>query len=231
MSDAEFDQFAQSYRDVHAANIAITGEEPEYFADYKMRDFAQAARAVGAPALGRFLDFGSGVGASVTPFTRHLPGAQLVCADVSHDSLAESERQHGPLAEYLHMPEGRLTLPDASLDGAFACCVFHHIPDKDHGSALQELRRVLRPGAPLMIFEHNPLNPLTVRAVNTCPLDENAVLISGSEMKRRCVQHGFHGARVEYRVFFPAALRGLRPLESGLRWLPLGAQYAVHALA
>jgi hypothetical protein len=32
-------------------------------------------------------------------------------------------------------------------------------------------------------------------------------------------------------VFFPAALRRLRVLEQGLRWLPLGAQYALHARA
>ena len=40
-----------------------------------------------------------------------------------------------------------------------------------------ELKRVLRAGGACVIFEHNPLNPLTVQAVNTCPFDENAVLI------------------------------------------------------
>ena len=53
-----------------------------------------------------------------------------------------------------------LPLADASVDGAFACCVFHHIPPQEHVSALKELRRVLRPGAPLMIYEHNSYNPL-----------------------------------------------------------------------
>ena len=90
---------------------------------------------------------------------------------------------------------------------------------------------MLRPGAPLMIYEHNPLNPLTVRAVNTCPLDENAVLIGGREMMRRCNAQGFLNSRLEYRVFFPAALRQLRPLENHLRWLPAGAQYAIHSIA
>ena len=81
--------------------MAITGEEPEYFAEYKMRDFAQLVRQTGGPADGRYLDFGSGVGASVAPFRRHLPQAQLLCADVSAESLAASRIAHGDGPDYL----------------------------------------------------------------------------------------------------------------------------------
>jgi SAM-dependent methyltransferase len=231
MSDAEFDRFARSYREVHRTNIALTGEEPEYFADYKMRDFATAILAGGAPQDGQYLDFGSGVGASITPFYRHLPRARLVCADVSERSLEQSQRQNGDLSAYVLIENGRLPIQNHSIDGAFACCVFHHISHSQHGQALAELRRVLRPGAPLMVYEHNPLNPLTMRAVNSCPLDTNAVLIDGPEMTRRCAAQGFHHPRLEYRVFFPSALKRLRPIEHYLRWLPLGAQYAIHAKA
>jgi hypothetical protein len=48
-------------------------------------------------------------------------------------------------------------------------------------------------------------------------------------MRRRVRDAGFATARVRYRIFFPHALRGLRPLESKLGWLPLGAQYYVAA--
>lgn len=231
MSRAEFDRFAREYRDVHARNIALSGESPDYFAAYKMQDFAAVLAALNAPANGHYLDFGSGIGSSVRPFIDRWSKGRLICADVSSQSLAESELAHGDAADYLPIEGGRLPLADASVDGAFACCVFHHIPPEEHAAALAELRRVLRPGAPLMVYEHNPLNPLTVRAVNTCPLDENAILIDGREMQRRCAAAGFGRLRLEYRVFFPAALRALRPLENRLRWLPLGAQYAVHARA
>ena len=40
---------------------------------------------------------------------------------------------------------------------------------------------------------------------------------------------GFAGAAIRYRIFFPHALRGLRPLEAKMTWLPLGAQYYVVA--
>lgn len=231
MSGAEFDRHAASYREVHAANIAASGEEPEYFAAYKMRDFAAIAAATGRPADGQFLDFGCGIGNAVAPFRALLPRARLIAADPSRESLAQLAATHGAAVRTLALDGAALPLPAASLDGAFACCVFHHIPPEGHAAALRELRRVLRPGAPLMVYEHNPLNPLTVRAVRDCPLDENAILIRAGTMRRRLLDAGFGSARIAYRVFFPAALKALRPLESTLRWLPLGAQYHATALA
>ena len=51
-AQAEFDRFAADYRALHARNIALSGEAPEYFAVYKMRDFAAELDALGAPADG-----------------------------------------------------------------------------------------------------------------------------------------------------------------------------------
>jgi SAM-dependent methyltransferase len=231
LSDAEFDQHARTYSEAHKLNIAVTGELPEYFAAYKMNDFADAVAKCAAKPDGRYLDFGSGIGASIRPFLEHFPRARLVCADVSKESLEQSRKVHGTAVDYIHASGCGLDIGSGSLDGAFACCVFHHIPPTNHGAVLQELRRVLKPGAPLMLYEHNPLNPLTLRAVRTCPLDENAVLISARLMKQLCEQSGFGGVRIEYRVFFPSVLKLLRPLESRLKWLPLGAQYVAHAQA
>jgi hypothetical protein len=46
-------------------------------------------------------------------------------------------------------------------------------------------------------------------------------------LKRRLLDAGFSGATARYRLFFPRALRLLRPLEQFMKWLPLGAQYYV----
>jgi hypothetical protein len=40
MDEAEFDKFADEYRSMHAANIRLSGEDPEYFAEYKIADIA-----------------------------------------------------------------------------------------------------------------------------------------------------------------------------------------------
>lgn len=227
MSSAEFDRHAAKYREIHKRNISVSGEEPEYFADYKMRDFKALVSEVKLPLDGRYLDFGSGVGISVRPFLEHLPRARLVCADVSAESLALSKQTYGELVERAWMPDGELPFRDAEFDGAFACCVFHHIPHDQHRKALNELRRVLKPGGLLMVYEHNPFNPLTVRAVGTCPFDENAVLLTARQLQLNAEAAGLQQHRCDYRVFFPAALARLRPLEDRLRWLPLGAQYFV----
>lgn len=227
MSNAEFDRHAKSYRELHKRNISASGEEPAYFADYKMRDFKALVGKAGLPPDGRYLDFGCGIGTSVTPFREHMPLARLVCADVSTESLALSKQMHGDTVDHAWMPDGKLPFGAAEFDGAFACCVFHHIPHEQHLQVLNELRRVLKPDGLLMVYEHNPFNPLTVHAVRTCPFDENAVLLTARQLQRTCDAAGLRRYRHDYRVFFPASLARLRPLEDWLRWLPLGAQYFV----
>ena len=118
---------------------------------------------------------------------------------------------------------------DGTFDVALAACVFHHIPHAEHGALLGELRRVLKDDGMLLVFEHNPLNPLTRQAVNTCIFDEHAVLIGAAGMRGRALAAGFATADVRYRIFFPHWARRLRPTEKWLTWLPLGAQYYVLA--
>jgi SAM-dependent methyltransferase len=227
MSEPEFDRHARAYHDQHRSNIALTGEEPRYFADYKMRDLQRLVCGMGLSETGHYLDFGSGIGSSVQPFRASMPSAHLVCADVSLASLAISRESHGQDAQHAQIVDGQLPFADHHFDGSFACCVFHHIPHGEHVDALREIRRVTKPGGLLMVYEHNPLNPLTVRAVRTCPFDENAVLVGPSRLMQDGRRAGWRVAGREYRVFFPAPLAAWRPLEDKLRWLPLGAQYFV----
>jgi ubiquinone/menaquinone biosynthesis C-methylase UbiE len=213
---------------MHAANIRLSGESPEYFAEYKVADIAaELARANIAPR--RALDFGAGVGYSVPFFARHLPAARVTCLDVSRKSLDVGAALHGKAAEFTHFDGRTIPFADGTFDVALASCVFHHIPHEEHVALLAEIRRVLQPQGTLFVFEHNPLNPLTRYAVNTCEFDEHAHLIHAPTMRRRVRSAGFAAADVRYRIFFPHALRRLRPAERNLTWLPLGAQYYVAA--
>jgi hypothetical protein len=87
----------------------------------------------------------------------------------------------------------------------------------------------MNPEAELFIFEHNPYNPLTRHAVNTCPFDKDAELITLSDMKRLIFRSGLTLLPARYALFFPAALKPLRFLEPLLAPVPLGGQYMVHA--
>jgi ubiquinone/menaquinone biosynthesis C-methylase UbiE len=232
MNEAEFDKFADEYHASLTAGIAVSGEGPEYFSEYKIIDIGRecgwASRAVSAP--GRVLDFGAGIGNSVPYVRKHLAHAELTCLDLSQRSLEVAEKRFGDMARYVRFDGASIPFPDDHFDIAYAMCVFHHINHADHAALLQELRRVVRPGGSLFIFEHNPFNPLTVRVVSNCPFDENAHLIRGSEMRKRLLAAGFANATTRYRVFFPNFLRALRPLEAALAWLPLGGQYFVRAI-
>ncbi len=231
MDIAEFDKFAEEYRSLHAENIAITGETPDYFADYKIKDLAEeylscGAKASGAPAV---LDFGAGIGTSVPFVRKYLPSARLTCLDVSAKSIAVGQCRFQGEARFVQFDGRKIPFPDGSFDIVFAACVFHHIKHDEHIALLTELRRVLSVGGMLFVFEHNPYNPLTVKTVRDCPFDENARLIAAPDMCRRISAAGFSEIRIRYRIFFPRALRALRLLEKKMTWLPLGAQY--YALA
>lgn len=228
MKISEFDGFADEYYEQHRTNIAITGETPEYFAEYKIRVLSQLAQELSVDAA-RILDFGSGIGNSIPHFRRLFPKAHLTCADVSQRSLDLAESRFSGVAHNVLIGGERISANDNSFDLTFSACVFHHIPHEEHVHWLSELHRVTRPGGMLAIFEHNPLNPLTVRAVNTCPFDANARLIRAGKFAASYREAGWRRPRVRYHLFFPRALSMLRPFERHLSFVAFGAQYSLAA--
>lgn len=228
MDQAEFDQFADEYHAQHAANIAVTGEAPEYFAEYKIAALKQIVDTARAPS-GAIVDFGAGIGSSVAYFRKYFPASKLTCADPSGKSLDLAKTRFPGSEQYLVIDEKAVPAGDAQFDLAFSACVFHHIPHEEHPRWLSELHRVTSADGSLVIFEHNPLNPLTVRAVNTCPFDINARLIGARALAKRVREAGWKRTTIRYHVFFPRALAALRSVEPWLAWLPLGGQYSLTA--
>ena len=224
MDEAEFDQHALGYVEQHRANIALTGEEPSFFAEYKIRLLADWLLPPGAE---RIVDFGSGIGNSIPHFRRYFKDANITCADISQKSLDVASRRFPGPEKTLKITKAGIPAPDRSFDAAFSACVFHHIPPSEHAFWLKELHRIVRPGGLIAIFEHNPLNPLTQRAVRTCPFDENAILIPAKNLAAACETAGLDVAKTRYHIFFPRFAAGLRGLEPLLDWLPIGAQYSV----
>jgi SAM-dependent methyltransferase len=228
MQESEFDRFADEYRQLHARNIRLSGEGPEFFAEYKVRN---TRRAVDRSMLRvkRILDFGTGVGNSIPFLRKWFPDAALYCADVSAKSLDIAHSRFPDSAEMLRISGRSVPAADAYFDLAFSACVFHHIPSSEHLAWFTDLMRVVRSGGMLALFEHNPWNPLTVHAVKECPFDVNANLLSMPELKRTMQAAGWSKVVHEFCMFFPGPLAALRPLEPLMRRLPLGAQYALFA--
>ena len=231
MNAAEFDKFAEEYLATHTDNLKISGEAPDYFARYKLEELRRlwTRQGLGEPAA--VLDFGCGIGASLPHLKAAFPAAALTGLDVSQKSLDIAEGRFPGIATLVPYDGEAVPLPDASQDLIFSACVFHHIAAEEHTRLFVQLRRLLRPGGRLVIFEHNPVNPVTRYIVATCPFDENAVLIPAPTLARRQAAAGFTRIETRYTGFFPGPLRALRPLEPAMSALPVGAQYYTVARA
>ena len=225
MKVAEFDKFAEEYLATHKTNLAITGEEPDYFARYKIVEVARRLRAMRL-APKQVLDFGCGIGNSAPHLREAFPDAQVTAVDVSEKSLAVARARFPDAADFIaYDPNGAPPAPAGGYDLIFSACVFHHIEAGEHVGIFRRLRERLASGGAMAIFEHNPVNPVSRYIVATCPFDENAVLIPAAELARRQRQAGFAKVGVTYTGFFPGPLRTLRPLEPLMGRLPVGAQY------
>ena len=226
MEASEFDKFAEEYLALHEENIRVSGEHPDYFARYKIDEVARRWKAEGRPAPTAVLDFGTGIGASIPWLAQAFPDARRVGIDVSAKSLAIAERRFPGLSELVRYDGGGdLPFEPRSFDIVFSSCVFHHIEHEEHTRLMAGLKKLLKPGGVLVVFEHNPVNPVTRHIVATCPFDENAVLVPAGTLKARQKAAGFRKVDTRFTAFFPAALKMFRPLEPMMAAIPIGAQY------
>jgi len=233
MIQQEFDTHVRRYKEVLDQSIAFSGEDAAYFADYKIRDLRDELTLAGSDTSTtlKLMDFGCGIGSSMPHERRHFARAELLGVDVSSESLEQARELFGEMASFLLLEGDKWPVQASSLDAAYAMCVFHHADEEAHVQILSDIRSRLKPGGMMMVYEHNPFNPLTVRVVNSCPFDKNAKLIRSSVMAKRCRDAGYKDVKVRFRVFFPGFLRTLRFAESMLSWLPLGGQYYVRCFA
>ena len=118
-------------------------------------------------------------------------------------------------------------LGDSSYDVVVVCCVLHHTPAGDRRRVLAGLLGALRPGGRLVLFEHNPFNPLTRLIVARAPIDRNAALLAAGEASKLLAAVGFVRLRARYLLFLPPRWRGAQHAEHFLWWLPVGGQYAL----
>jgi len=227
IANLPFDRAAQNYDAIVQRAIGASGETVQFFAELKVR---LTAETVGDAQPETILDFGCGIGNTTRAIATRFPNSDVVGFDVSTDSLALARQlASSPLGRvtYVSSSDNRLPLPDASVALVFASCVFHHIEPDERERWARELKRVLKPGAPVFLFEHNPYNPLTRRVVRRVPFDESVILLKPRDATSLMRSAGFTTSPARFYFFFPSFIRALRALEPALRRIPLGAQYFV----
>jgi SAM-dependent methyltransferase len=166
----------------------------------------------------RLLDYGCGTGS----LTRLL--VERCDAVSGYDPSARSLEEARQVAARASYCADERELPQGAFDLAVLSGVLHHVPPAERARVLETVASKLRVGGRVVVFEHNPYNPLTVKAVQDCPFDDDAILLPPGELRRLLRGARLGSVRQDYVLFFPRALRLLRPLEPWLRWFPIGAQ-------
>jgi ubiquinone/menaquinone biosynthesis C-methylase UbiE len=222
--DVDFDRYATGYEHVVDRSVSFTGRKSAFYARRKVEILEEIVGQGLGPLKGlSLLDVGCGTGTTdqvLAPCVRSLHGV-----DVSMEMLIKAQ-QNVPEAQFSWYNGERLPFDDRTFDVVVAICVLHHVPVSQRCKVVSEMVRVSRHGGVVAVFEHNPYNPLTRHAVNTCELDRDAVLLPPREtvelLKKSAV------VEPEYRHYLFSPLGGAtgRSLDRHLRKIPLGGQYA-----
>lgn len=222
----DFDEYTKNYNQLLQEQTGFFSSSEEYFARYKV----EIVRSSLLTPIKSILEFGCGIGRNIGYLQQAFPTATLVGSDISAASL-DLARQAYPDVEFLQeVTAETLTEKHApGFDLIFIAGVFHHIAVEQRLAVATSLFKLLSTAGQLIIFEHNPYNPITRKIVNNCPYDADAILLNPTELTNLLSQAGFSVERKAYCLFIPPVLSWLAPLEKMLGWLPLGGQYWVQA--
>jgi SAM-dependent methyltransferase len=120
----------------------------------------------------RLLDLGAGTGMWARAFTDWYDGVEVIAVEP-----AAAMRDRCRYSPVLAGDASNVPLPDDSVDAAWLSTVIHHVPDLT--AAARELRRVVRPGGPILIRSafagrHEAITlfrffPAAIRVLDTYP--------------------------------------------------------------
>lgn len=100
------------------------------------------------------IELGSGPGFVTKLLLDHLPDARVTGVELDADLIADASNNlgdYGDRVRLVHTSVAETGLASESYDAAYARLLFQHLPDPV--AAAIEIRRVLRPGAPLVIYD------------------------------------------------------------------------------
>jgi len=225
----DFDAHALDYVAAVDQSVSFTGKDSAFYAQRKVELLEDLALGSTGP-LERLsvLDVGCGTGTTDRFLVGHV--GTLTGVDVSGEML-DLAAKAVPKASYEWYNGEKLPFPDGSFDVAVAICVLHHVPMSDRERFVSELHRVTCAGGLVAIFEHNPTNPLTRYAVNSCDLDDGVVLVGGRQAMAFLEKAGATEVTRTDFLFTPVGGSPGRYIDGTLSRLPLGGQYVVSARA
>lgn len=123
---------------------------------HALQQMATLLLAESVPRDGHVLVLGAGGGLELKLFAEQQPGWRFVGVDPSAEMLKLANATLGSLASRTHLIEGYIdTAPEGPFDGATCLLVLHFLSSEERLCTLKELKRRLKPGAPLVVAHHS----------------------------------------------------------------------------
>ena len=220
MSDHEvnFDDYTDNYEELLNKQLSFFNSASDYFASYKI----ELLRRNLSFKPQKILDFGCGIGLSLSHLLKAFPNADIYGSDISKKSLSIVRKNYPKVTAIDDLNEYQ-----DYFDLIFLAGVIHHISPSKRSKVIQQIQSLLKPGGEVSVFEHNPYNPITRRIVSNCPFDKGVVLIHQRELKELMKGGGLRPTKSAYCLFFPELFQAFRHFEKFLERIPLGGQYFV----
>ncbi|MSP18597.1 MAG: class I SAM-dependent methyltransferase [Bdellovibrionales bacterium] len=224
-----FDRHSATYEKHLNSILTVSGKTNDFFADEKIEQLLRICKAIQLdPKNSSLIDIGCGNG-EVTRRVEPL-FSKVTGTDLSGTSL-EKAQKNCARSHFIHSKENKsIPVSDQSFDVALAFCVLHHIQPQSRNFFMKDIYRLLKPHGILLIYEHNPFNPLTQYIVSRCEFDKDAVLLRRSACENLVESNSFQIVESKFTLILPFKNKKLRHMEHKfLGQLPLGAQYFVAA--
>jgi SAM-dependent methyltransferase len=160
---------------------------------------------------GPVVEIGCGTGQVAGELLERFPGMHYVGLDLSPGMLSVARQRlqgFGPRVELAVADSGKLPAPVDGYAAAFGIDVLHHVDDPP--SLLQRLGSSLRPDAPVVFLEANPIFPITA-LMGLAQREERGVFrITPKNLRRWYEQAGFVDARATLGpIYTPPGPRSL----------------------
>jgi SAM-dependent methyltransferase len=224
---AAFERYSKDYQAsiAHPLRSLMESNGDNEFLRAKARWVARWWADSNRPAP-RVLDYGCGTGL-LTKYLHDLrPDWNYSGADPS-GGMIEKAKANAPFADFSVLPGVGSPYAGLRFDLVLMSGVLHHIPWQEWDWTFARVRSLLETQGRFLVFEHNPLNPLTQFVVRTTPIDRDARMRTSGFVMAALSRCGFEVESRQYLHFFPPRFQSLQSLERKIAWLPLGSQYLV----
>lgn len=219
-----FDSYSRDYSNLVNNAISQTGFNANDMVKAKLKKLSNLFPSLPTTSFD-FLDFGCGVGNLYENLSNYFPYANYIGVDSSKESIQRAQSRFDTDEIFQNSDSSRWR--SHKYDLIFAAGVFHHIPKSGHAKLIHNLSSLLHKHGILAIWEHNPLNPITLKIVRDCEFDHDAVLVGPNTLKQHIAGAGLIDVEVVYTTFFPKVLSLFEVLDPYLGWLPFGGQYLI----